>query len=347
MINRQSLPDRYSIRSVDACLAEVGHAQSKVFSTLDLSNSFWQLPLAEESRNYSAFTVFGAGQWRFKVGAQGLAGCPATFSRLMDAVVKDLPFCLSYIDDSLVHSKDLTSHCQHLKAVFERFRHNNLKANLRKCLFGTGEVQYLGHTLTSGGITPGKDKTQVLRELLPPTTRTTLKSFLGLANFFRSYIRGYAKMSAPLHKLCSNKADWKGGPLPPVELKAFQLLRHALTSAPVLALPSREGQFHLYVDGALGSLDGTRGQSGLGAALLQDQADGSRRPVAFASRQLTDHERNYSAHLLELTACCYGIEHYATYLRGRPFVLYSDHLPLTRLSKVHSKTLSRLEEKLQ
>jgi Reverse transcriptase (RNA-dependent DNA polymerase) len=183
LVNQRAWPDRYSIRSVDSCLAEVGHAKSKVFTAVDLSSSFWQLPLEESSRDCTAFTVPGSGQWRWRVAAMGLSGSPATFSRLMDQVVSGLPNVLTYIDDGLVHSPDHRSHLTHLANVLERFRANHLKLNLRKCVIASGTIDYLGHTLSPAGVGPGTDKVAALRDTAPPTSRSALKSFLGAANW--------------------------------------------------------------------------------------------------------------------------------------------------------------------
>ena len=238
LVNAKSLPDRYSIRSVDECLTAIGHAGSKVFTAVDLSSSFWQMPLADAARPYTAFTVSGSGQYQWKVGAMGLMGCPASFSRLMDKVVENLDNVLTYIDDGLVHSADRTAHVIHLEAVLQRFRAHNLRLNLNKCVFAADSLAYLGHTLTPRGVMPGVDKTKALRETLPPQTRTALKSFLGVANFFRQYIRGFSQLSAPLHRLCSNSSGWSRGPLPEEELRAFRSLQAKLTSSPVR--PGRE-----------------------------------------------------------------------------------------------------------
>ena len=352
-LNAQSLPDHYSIRSVDECIREIGYAKSRVFSALDNTSSFWQMALASDARPLTAFTLPGVGQFQWKTAPMGLMGCPASYSRLMTTVMTGLDHVLTYVDDTLVHSKDRHEHLRHLQEALQRMKDHNLKLNLNKCVFAADKVAYLGHTLTASGIIPGLDKAKAIRDAPMPDTSNRVKSFVGLANYFRNYIKDFSRKAAPLHKLSSGETKWRGGQLPPEAEQAFRTLQHDLSSEPVLAFPTREGKFHLYVDGALGSSDGLRGESGLGAVLLQEQLDahggstGAKRPVAFASRALLKQEKNYSAFLIEMQAAVYGIEYFAHYLRGRRFILYTDHRPLESLNNVHTKTLSRLEEKLQ
>jgi hypothetical protein len=136
-------------------------------------------------------------------------------------------------------------------------------------------------------------------------------------------------------------SGWSSGPLPPKVLLAFKQLQTAFISPPVLAYPNPSFEYSLLVDAALGSDDTP---DGLGACLVQVGHDGVPRPIAFASRGLSSHEKNYSIYLLELTAACFGISHFDVYLRGRKFDLYTDHRPLEKLSKVHTRTLNRLQQ---
>jgi hypothetical protein len=169
-LNEKTLPSKYSIRAVDECIREVGYHHSKIFTTLDLTSGFWQMPLDEKARDYTAFTVPGQGQFRWRTSPMGLAGCPASFSRLMDVTMRDLSNVITYIDDVLVHSKTWNEHLQHLQGALLRLRKANLKLNLEKCSFGASEVAYLGHTLTPRGIEPGRSKTDSIAKALPPSS---------------------------------------------------------------------------------------------------------------------------------------------------------------------------------
>jgi hypothetical protein len=347
------LDDKYSIRTIDQCLEELGAAQSKVFSCLDLTNGFWQLDLQPESRPYTAFTIPGLGQFQWTVMPQGLMGGPASFSRLMDVIMSDAQNVITYIDDVLIHSSSHANHMEFLIPALQRIKKAKLRLNPDKCCFGASSVPYLGHTITADGVRPGVDKSAALASAAPPTTVKQVKSFAGLANYFRGYIKNFSQLAAPLFELTRQDSLWKSteksGPLPPRALAAFTLIRDQIASRPLMKFPSREGTFHLYVDAALGD---DKNEGGLGAVLMQSQPDGSKAPIGYASRRLAKHEKNYPAFLAELQSATYGMEFFHHYLVGRRFNLYTDHKPMLRLataklSTVHIKTLERLQLKMQ
>ena len=346
-LNAQSHIDYYSIRSVEECLNEVGRAASKCFSALDLTSGFWQLPLDPKVKHTTAFTVPGMGQYQWLMAPMGLQGSPASFSRLMDKVLLDVPNCVTFIDDVLVHSSTRAEHPEHLETVLSRFAKAGLKLNLPKCQLARESVPYLGHTLSAEGVSPGEDKFKALTEKAPPRDIPSVKSFLGLANFFRKFVANFSEKQAPLSALTRADSNWSQGDLPPKAREAFEQLKRDITSAPTLALPRRAGTFHLFTDASSGSHDGST-EGGMGACLLQEQK-GKFLPIAFASRVLKTAERNYSAFLLEKAAATYAIEHFHHLLRGNRFYLYVDQKPLAdklnALSPIHLKTLNRLEEK--
>ena len=342
-INAHSLPDRYSIKTVEECIADIGRSGSKVFASLDQRSGFWQQKLDEKSRQFTAFTIPGLGQFEYVTCPMGLTGSPASFSRLMDLIMQGLPNTITYIDDTLVHAPDHQQLLYHLRLTLQRFRQANLKLNAEKCIFGSSSVQYLGHTLTAQGVEPGQCKLQAIKDTQPPRNIKQLKSFIGLVNYFRNYVRDFARQCAPLNALTRNTSEWQEGDLPPEAAAAFYKLRETLLQKPILSYPTRDGKFHLYVDAALGDDDNA---GGLGAVLMQQQADGNKGVIGYASRQLQKHEKNYPAGLLEQAACVYGMEFFQQHLKGRPFVLYTDHRPIESLSKVHTKTLKNLHLKM-
>lgn len=343
-LNVNSLEDKYSIKTIDQCIEEIGHAGSKVFSCLDLTNGFWQLKLAEAARPFTAFTIPGQGQYQWTRMPMGLMGAPASFSRLMDLIMTGAKNIITYVDDVMVHSANHTEHIAHLTDAVSRIRSAGLRLNIKKCVFGSGSVEYLGHTVTSDGIKPGTDKTAALYDTEAPTTLKQLKSFCGLANYFRQFVKNFSTIAAPLFALTQKDAGWKEGSLPPRARAAYEDIKKRITSRPVLAFPRPKGRLHLYVDAALGDANNA---GGIGAVLMQEDADGNQRPVGFASRRLLKHERNYPVFLAEMAAAVYGMDHFHHYLVGRRFRLYSDHKPLCRLSKIHTKTLDRLQLKMQ
>ena len=345
-VNSRSLDDRYSILTIDDCLNCIGKAEAKVFSSLDFRNSYWQLALRKQDRPLTAFTLPGIGQFAYVSCPQGLLGAPASYSRLMEKIMADAQSVLTYLDDTLVFTKDHARHIPALASAIDRIINANLRLNPEKCIFGSASVPYLGVQLNHNGIEPGLDKVSVLADMAPPTTLKALKSVCGLFNWFRKFIFQYARKVEPLHRLTQPASGYKEGPLPKDALTAFYRLRREITSRPILAYPNSFGRYHLYVDACLGDKKNT---GGYGAALLQEQRDGSRRPIAFASRLISGSEVNYPCTLAEWSAAVYGMNHFAFHLRGRRFFLYSDHKPLARpfedLSTTHIKTLHRLNAK--
>ena len=347
-INSRSLEDKYSILTVDDCIEKIGHSNATIFSSLDFRNSYWQLALRESDRPLTAFTLPGIGQFSWVSCPQGLMGAPSTFSRLMQGLMDGAQNCITYLDDCLLYTSNHDTHLSSLAAAIDRISANNLRLNPDKCIFGAASCNYLGITLQANGLKPGDDKVRTVSECPPPNTLRQLKSAAGLFNFFRQFIFSYAVKAEPLHRLTKASSGYKSGPLPPAALSAFYQLRKEITSRPLLAYPRKSGMYHLYVDACLGDSTNT---GGYGAALFQEQPDSSRRPVAFASRLIAGAEANYPTTLAEWNSAVFGMNKFSHYLRGRRFCLYSDHKPLARpfekLSRVHIKTLHRLNAKAE
>jgi hypothetical protein len=342
-VNSSSFSDRYALRTIDECLETVERAGSKVYSALDCSSAFWQLQLRPSDRPFTAFTIPGKGQYHLRTCPQGLMGAPASFSRLMDMLLADTENVLTYIDNVLVHSQTHEQHLKHLAAAIDKIGTANLRLSPKKCVFGSDSVEYLGHTLSGDGVRPGQHKAKAMQTAQPPQSVKELRSFCGLANYFRSYIVQFAIKAAPLFRLTRQDSDWKGGELPPEASKAFLGLRDEISSRPVMAYPNATGQYHLFVDATLGDKNNS---GGLGAVLMQDQEVGLRKPLAYASRRLDKHKRNYPVFLAEMQAAVFGMEQFHHFLITGRFALYTDHRPLCKLSSVHVKTLNRLQLKM-
>ena len=340
-INQQTLVDKYSMRDVQECIDEIGRAGSTIFSTIDLTSGFWQMMLNPECRKYTAFTLPGLGQFEWNASPMGLLGAPGSFQRLMEIVIHNLKNVLAYIDDLLVHTKDHKQHLEILEELFTRLRKHGLKINLPKSFFGAVEVAYLGFKLTPEGIKPGTDKLKAVALAPPPNDIHEVRQFLGLCNFFRGHVRNFAQVTAPLNELTRKDCEWKKGPLPPAAAQAFQELKTILVSQPVVHYPQPELPYALITDACQGD---AKKPGGYGAILAQIQPSGEFQVISYASRKLKCHEKNYAPFLLEMSASVWGMEHFSVYLRGKHFVLYTDHKPLVKLGLVHNKTLNRMQE---
>ena len=343
-VNAKSLPDRYVIRETREYIDAIGTNKSVFFSALDLTSSFWQQELEEASRQYTAFTVPGRGtRYMFSVSAMGLQGSPSSFAKLMDHVMRGLQDQLTFIDDMLVHSPTIERHLASLENVLLRLRKYNLKLNVDKSIFAGEEVQYLGFTVSGSGVSPSTDKLEAIRNAKPPTTPRQVRQWVGVCNYFRWMLPSFSKYSSILTALTKKESKWMNQPLPEQARKAFEDLKAALCSPPVVVYPDKDKEFILHTDGALGD-KATGVPGGLGAALTQLDDQGRERAIAYGSRALKDHEKNYSAYLVEMAAAVFGIEHFSVYLRGRKFIHYCDHRPLESLSSTHTRTLNRFQQ---
>ena len=316
-LNKKTVKDAYPLPLADEVQDHL--AGSTIFSTLDLRSGYWQMPVHQSDQYKTAFCPGpGLGLFQFKRMPFGLTGAPSSFQRMMDKLFRDLPFVSSYIDDVLIHSPDVSTHSEHLQEVFRRLREAGLTLRGQKCHIGLSQVSYLGHVFSANGVAPDNNKVQVVQDWPTPKDVVTLRQFLGLASYYRRYIRRFADLAAPLYHLTQNGVPFEWSP---VCQNAFQSLKDALTSAPVLAYPrfdSKAASFVLHTDAS---------DNGLGAVLEQDG-----RVVAYASRTLTNTEKNYSVIQKECLAVVYATKQFRHYLLGRLFKLLTDHEPLQWLS---------------
>lgn len=343
-VNRNSKDDRYSIADVKSCIDRVGQAESKVYSALDLIGAFHQMELEPESRDLTAFTLPHRNkQFRWCRATMGLKGCPASFSRMMGVVFKDLADVITYIDDALIFNKDHKSHMEALDRVAQRIRDNNLKLNPKKTVLGRKEIQYLGFNISEDGVAPSKCKIAAMRDYPMPDTQKRVKEFVGVINYFRSMIKNFSIEAGPLMDLTKKSSAWTRGPLPAKAAQAFVKLKKILCENPIMAYPKQGLPFILSVDAAGG--DGKEG-GGLGAILTQKQEAGHEKVIGYWSRRLLDHERNYSAFGLEQKALLDALDHFHEYCYGTHVLAYTDHQPLVGASKQHQKTLDRLAQEM-
>ena len=232
-LNTATVKHAHPLRRVDDLDALHG---ARWFSTLDLKSGYWQMPITESDKAKTAFRTSGGRLYEFNQVPFGLCNAPATFPRLMDRVLAGLHWetCLFYLDDIIVFSSPWEEHLARLRRVFEQFRHANLKLGADKCTFAAKEVSYLGHRVTEEGLLPESSLLATIREIPPPKTATEVRSFLGLAGYYRRYVKDFAAIAGPLHALTRKDAvfHWSA------ECQAaFDQLKHLLTTAP--SLPSR------------------------------------------------------------------------------------------------------------
>ena len=231
-LNAATVKDAHPLPRIDDILDALHGA--KEFSTLDLKSGYWQVPIAEQDKEKTAFRTSSGQLFEFNQVPFGLCNAPATFSRLMDRVLAGLHWetCLFYLDDIIVFSSTWEEHLARLREVFERLRHAKLKLGPTKCTFTAKEVSYLGHRVTEEGLLPDPALLAAIRDIPPPKTATEVRSFLGLAGYYRRYVKGFAAIAAPLHALTRKDAlfHWSEDCQ-----AAFDQLKVRLTTSPITA----------------------------------------------------------------------------------------------------------------
>ena len=333
-LNAKTRKDAFPLPRIEESLDSLSGA--RWFSTLDLASGYNQVEVLERDRPKTAFcTPFGL--YEFNRMPFGLCNAPGTFQRLMERILGDqrCQALLLYLDDVVVFSSTFEEHLRRLELVLSRFEQCNLKVKFSKCSFFKSEVSYLGHVISSQGVSTDPGKIRAVAEWKTPRNGAELSSFLGFASFYRRFVKNFAKLAAPLHALSALSSPKKGGrPLPahrfqqqwsPACEEAFQGLKQRLITAPVLAYADFAKPFTLEIDAS---------HQGLGAVLSQE-FEGRRRPVAYASRGLRSSERNmenYSSMKLELLGLKWAVtDKFREYLIGNKFTVLTDNNPLSHL----------------
>ncbi|GKB17032.1 putative reverse transcriptase domain-containing protein [Tanacetum coccineum] len=233
------------------------------------------------------------GHYEFQVMPFGLTNALAVFMDLMNRVCKPYldKFVIVFIDDILIYSKNKKEHEEHLKANLELLKKEDLYAKFSKCKFWIPMVQFFGHMIDCQGIHVDPAKIESIKDWASPKTPTEIRQFLGLAGYYRRFIEGFSKIAKPMTKLTQKKVAFEWGDK---QEAAFQTLKNKLCSAPILALPQGAENFIVYCDAS---------HKGLGAVLMQNE-----KVIAYASRQLKIHEKNYTTHDLELGTVVFALK---------------------------------------
>nr|GEV28778.1 putative reverse transcriptase domain-containing protein [Tanacetum cinerariifolium] len=240
----------------------------------------------------------------------GLTNAPAVFMDLMNRVCKSYldKFVIVFIDDILIYSKNKQEHEEHLKLILELLKREQLYAKFSKCEFWISKVQFLGHVIDSQGIHVDPAKIDSIKDWASPKIATEIRQFLGLAGYYRRFIEGFSKIARPMTKLTQKKIKFEWGDK---QEEAFQVIKQKLCIAPILALLEGSEDFIVYCDASI---------KGLGAVLMQRE-----KVIAYGSRQLKIHEKNYTTHDLELGAVVFALKIWRHYLYGTKCTVFTDH----------------------
>jgi hypothetical protein len=309
-LNAVTIKNKYPLPRIDVLFDQLVGA--KVFSKIDLRSGYHQIKIRASDIPKTAFST-RYGLYEYLVMSFGLTNAPAYFMYLMNSVfMPELDkFVVVFIDDILVYSKNEAEHAEHLHIVLQRLHDHRLYAKLSKYEFWLREIKFLGHNISPDGVSVDPEKVQEVINWKPLATVRQIRSFLGLAGYYRRFILDFSRIAKPMTELLKKgvKYEWSQK----CE-DAFHALRQHLTTAPVLAQPDNTKSFEVYCDAS-----GT----GLGCVLMQDN-----RVIAYASRALRPHEQNYPTHDLELAAIVHALKIWRHYLMGAHCNIYTDHKSL-------------------
>ncbi|KAI3802065.1 hypothetical protein L1987_30189 [Smallanthus sonchifolius] len=312
-LNKLTIKNRYPLPRIDDLFDQL--QGSTYFSKIDLRSGYHQLRVQEEDVPKTAFRT-RYGHYEFMVMPFGLTNAPVVFMDLMNRVCKPYldKFVIVFIDDILIYSKTKSDHEQHLKLVLDLLRKEQLYAKFSKCEFWLKEVQFLGHIVNEKGIHVDPAKIEAVKNWSTPKTPTEVRSFLGLAGYYRRFISDFSKIAVPLTALTHKGKHYEWGPK---QEEAFQLLKQKLCNAHILTLPDGNDDLVVYCDAS---------NQGLGCVLMQRG-----KAIAYASRQLKIHEKNYTTHDLELGAVVFALKIWIHYLYGTKCVVFTDHKSLQHI----------------
>ena len=293
-MNDKTKKDKFPLPRIDDTLDFL--SGSRWFSTLDLKSGYWQVEIAPEDREKTAF-ILPNGLYQFETMPFGLCNAPATFQRLMQTVLRGLfpSKCLIYLDDIIVFGQTAEEHDRNLTEVLRRIQDAGLTLNPKKCCFLRNSVDYLGHQISAEGIKALPDKLETVQNWPLPRSQKELQSFLGLANYYRRFVQGYSQIAAPLHRL-TEKAAKRNFNWGPEQDEAFEQLKQKLCEAPILTLPDFSESAPPF------TLDTDASDDAVGAVLSQVGTDDKERVIAYASSRLNKQMRRKSATVRELYA---------------------------------------------
>jgi hypothetical protein len=320
----------HPIPKIETSLSSISGA--KLFSKLDANSGFWQVPLNPESQDLTTFlTPFG--RFKFLKLPFGITSAPEHFQKCMYKILGNQSNVAVHMDDILIWGKTQEEHDKVVREVLDKLKSVGMTLNREKTEFGKTRIKYLGHYLSSSGISADPQKVSAILDMECPKNVKDLQRFNGMVNFLAKFIPEKAKIMAPINVLLQANVPWSWGP---EQQKAFEGIKNLLTKSPCLAV---------YDVGKKTIISCDASTKGLGSMLSQVQEDGKVRPVSFASRSLLPAEKNYANIEREATAVAWACDKFKEFIIGKRITIQTDHKPLVQILK--SKHLDELSPRIQ
>lgn len=311
-LNNKTTKDKYPLPIIDDQISIL--SGNKYFTTLDLASGYYQIPVAESSKHLTAF-VTPDGHYEFKRMPFGLANAPAVFQRMINKILgaRRFTYALAYMDDLLIPSATINEGFERLEEVLQLLQQAGLTLKLQKCSFFDETIEYLGYEISASGIRPSERKILAVKDFPAPRNVHEVRQFLGLASYFRKFVKGFGEIARPLTNLLKKNSVWQWTV---TEIDAFNSLKSKLVDRPVLALYDPKLETELHTDAS---------SLGLGGILMQWQGNPrTLKPVAYFSRQTTPEERHMHSYELETLAVVCSLKKFRVYLLGINFTVFTD-----------------------
>ncbi|WUR05035.1 endonuclease [Vairimorpha necatrix] len=329
-LNSITVKDAYMTPRIDEIFDSLSTAT--IFTILDATSGFHQIPLQEEDKEKTAFSYRGK-LYEFNRMPFGLCNAPATFQRAMDNIFRkeNHNFVIPYLDDIIIYSRNKEEHKKHVRIVLGKIRAANLSLNKKKCKFFRSEIKILGNVIGNGIIKVDETRIKDIQAYPIPTTIKELRSFLGMANYCRDFVTKMAEITGPLYDVLKGEKQTSGKKikLTDKQLDTFKTVKKVLSQNTIRTQPNFKAPFILVTDAS---------ETGIGAVLLQKNKTGAEKMIAAFSKRLDNCQKNYSVTDKELLGLVKGIEHFRHYLLGSKFTLRTDHKALIYLWTVKDPT---------
>lgn len=310
-LNNKTVKEHYPIPRIEDQLDLL--AGSKLFISLDMASGYYQIPIAEESREKTAF-VTPDGQFEYNRMPFGLVNAPSVFQRAINKILSKarVKYALVYMDDILIPARSFEEGLSRLEEVLELLKGGGLTLKLSKCRFFFDKIDYLGFEISSDGVRPGTLKTDAVSKFPVPISQHDVRRFIGLASFFRRFIKGFALLAKPLTTLLKKDVPWRWGT---EEQESFDTLKIKLVQRPVLAIYEPKAETQLHTDAS---------KTGIAGILMQKNETGVLQPVAYYSRQTNSDEQKLHSYELETLAVIASLNKFRVYLLGMHFKILTD-----------------------